>query len=199
MARRRHHHWQRRNNFHGRGRRRGWKAAQAHLLLSLSPSRSSIMMEVRSFIEMIDAKSPPKVAEAAAAAMAAALASASIVNDYPGRAIQGHSLSRGRALRRYDIPSLLCASLSACFQPEACSLTRTEHSSLSTPLFPWPPRMAHPSGMHIVIKWIGREDERKAGTDADGAFFPPRPPKRATMWARYNVMGVIRKEKEGLN
>ena len=84
-------------------------------------------------------------------------------------------------------------------QPEAYSLTRTEHPSL--PLHASfslaAARMAHPSGMHIVIKWIGREDERKAGTDADGAFFPPRPPKRATMWARYNVMGVIRKE-EGL-
>ena len=61
------------------------------------PSLSSIMMEVRSFIEMIDAKSPPKVAAEAATTIAAALASASIVNDYPGRAIQGHSLSRGRA------------------------------------------------------------------------------------------------------
>ena len=43
---------------------------------------------------------------------------------------------------------------------------------------------------------VDREDERRGRTD--GAFFPPRPPKRATMWARYNVMGVIRKE-EGLN
>ena len=161
------------------------------LRTSLASRRSSIMMEVRSFIEMIDAKSPPKVAEEAEAVTMAATASASIVNDYPGRAIQGHSLSRGRALRRYDIPSLLCACLSACFQPEAYSLTRTEHSSL--PLHASFSLAARASGMHIVIKWIGR----MKGGDGRRRLFPPRPPKRATMWARYNVMGVIRKE-EGL-
>ena len=127
MARRRHHHWQRRNNFHGRGRRRrGGRLRSEHL--SLAPSRSSIMMEVRSFIEMIDAKSPPKVAEAAATTtMAAALASASIVNDYPGRAIQGHSLSRGRgrALRRCDIPSLFMRKFVGVFPARGIFLNQS--------------------------------------------------------------------------
>ena len=48
-----------------------------------------------SFIEMIDAKSPPKVATAATTASA----SASIVNDYPGQAIQGRLAVMGPGIQ----------------------------------------------------------------------------------------------------
>ena len=48
---------------------------------------------------MIDAKSPPKVAAAAAAAATTDSASASIVNDYPDRAIQGRLTVKGPGIQ----------------------------------------------------------------------------------------------------
>ena len=66
---------------------RGREGGRLRTPLSLFSSLSLSLLDYdgSSFIEMIDAKSPPKVATAATTASA----SASIVNDYPGQAIQG--------------------------------------------------------------------------------------------------------------